>query len=205
MAARDKIGGSQRRRGPVGRERSLERDASLRDLGRSFPPIRGQSFPVGRDGVSRTAPPVVLDEVSKQLIELLQRDGRASYAALAKVVGLSEAAVRQRVQRLLEQGVMQIVAVTDPIMVGFRRQAMIGIRASGDLNALAARCAEIPEVDYVVITVGRYDLMLEVVCEDDEHLLELLSSTIRQLDGVDSVEVNMYLKLAKQIYSWGTR
>lgn len=183
----------------------MDRDASLRDAGRPFPLIRGQGLPVGREGASQTVPSVALDEVSKRLVELLQHDGRASYAALAKVVGLSEAAVRQRVQRLLEQGVMQIVAVTDPIMVGFRRQAMIGIRASGDLNQLAARCAEIPEVDYVVITVGRYDLMLEVVCEDDDHLLELLSSVIRQLEGVESVEVNMYLRLAKQIYSWGTR
>jgi len=183
----------------------VDRSASTRDLGRPFPLIRGQGLPVGREVAGRITPPVVLDEVSKRLIELLQQDGRASYAALAKVVGLSEAAVRQRVQRLLEQGVMQIVAVTDPIMVGFRRQAMIGIRASGDLNELASTCAEIPEVDYVVITVGRYDLMLEVVCEDDEHLLELLSSTIRQLEGVESVEVNMYLRLAKQIYSWGTR
>lgn len=183
----------------------MAREPSFEDTGRPFPLIRGQGLPLSRDGVAVPAPPVVLDEVSKRLIELLQRDGRASYAALAKVVGLSEAAVRQRVQRLLEQGVMQIVAVTDPTTVGFRRQAMIGLRASGDLNALAAACAEIPEVDYVVITVGRYDLMLEVVCEDDEHLLELLSSTIRQLDGVESVEVNMYLRLTKQIYSWGTR
>src|ERR687886_2598880 len=90
-----------------------------------------------------------LDEVSRQIIEQLQRDGRMSYAALAKVVGLSEAAVRQRVQRLLDAGVMQIVAVTDPLTLGFARQVMVGIRVSGDIRPVADALAAIPEVDYV--------------------------------------------------------
>lgn len=146
-----------------------------------------------------------LDDISKAIIEVLQVDGRASYAAIAKQVGLSEAAVRQRVQRLLDTGIMQIVAVTDPIQVGFRRQAMIGIRVSGDLGSVGEALSEMPEVDYVVTTAGSFDILAEVVCEDDEQLLELLSTQIRQLPGVRSTETFVYLKLNKQHYNWGTR
>ena len=147
----------------------------------------------------------VLDEVNKQIIEQLQRDGRLSYAALAKIVGLSEAAVRQRVQRLLDTGVMQIVAVTDPLTLGFARQAMIGIKVNGDMRSVANKLAEIPEVDYVVICAGSYDLLVELVCTDDEHLLDLLNDKIRTVKGVAATETFMYLKLAKQTYAWGTR
>ena len=135
-----------------------------------------------------------LDDVSKAIIEQLQQDGRRSYAAIGKVVGLSEAAVRQRVQRLIDSGVMQVVAVTDPLELGFARQAMIGIRAKGALEPIADEIAELEEVDYVVITAGTFDLLVEVVCESDEHLLEVLST-----------ETFVYLKLHKQFYNWGTR
>ena len=157
-----------------------------------------------QNGTRSTADPR-LDDISKAIIEVLQVDGRASYAAIAKEVGLSEAAIRQRVQRLLDAGIMQIVAVTDPIQVGFRRQAMIGIRVSGDLGPVGDALAEMPEVDYVVTTAGSFDILAEVVCEDDEQLLDLLSSRIRQLDGVVSTETFVYLKLNKQHYNWGTR
>jgi Lrp/AsnC family transcriptional regulator, regulator for asnA, asnC and gidA len=146
-----------------------------------------------------------LDSVAKGIIELLQQDGRRSYASIAKVVGLSEAAVRQRVQRLLDTGVVQIVAVTDPLQVGFERQALIGINIQGDVTAVADALAEIPEVDYVVITAGSFDLIAEVVCEDDDHLFDLLSSRIRIIDGVTGTETFVYLKLRKQHYNWGTR
>ena len=114
----------------------------------------------------------ILDDVNKRIIELLQRDGRMSYAAMAKVVGLSEAAVRQRVQRLLDSGVMQIVAVTDPLTLGFARQVMVGLKVEGDMRSVAKTLAEIPEVDYVVICAGAYDLLAELVCTDDDHLLD---------------------------------
>jgi Lrp/AsnC family transcriptional regulator, regulator for asnA, asnC and gidA len=146
-----------------------------------------------------------MDDVSKQLIEELQRDGRRSYAALAKTVGLSEAAVRQRVQRLIDSGVMQVVAVTDPLQVGFSRQAMVGVRADGDLVELAEALGKIDEVDYVVITAGSFDILCELVCEDDDHLLRVLSERIRVLPGVRDTETFVYLKLAKQTYAWGTR
>jgi Lrp/AsnC family transcriptional regulator, regulator for asnA, asnC and gidA len=146
-----------------------------------------------------------VDDVGKRLIEELQQDGRRSYAALAKTVGLSEAAVRQRVQRMVDSGLMQVVAVTDPLQVGFHRQAMIGLRVEGDLVRVADELAKIDEVDYVVITAGSFDILLELVCEDDDHLLRVLSERIRVLPGVRDTETFVYLKLAKQTYAWGTR
>src|SRR5436190_13237155 len=120
-----------------------------------------------RVNTSRPGAAFQLDELSKQIIEKLQQDGRRSYAGIGKAVGLSEAAVRQRVQRLIDTGVMQIVAVTDPLQVGFSRQAMIGVRVDGDMTPVADALSGLPEVDYVVITAGSFDLLAEVVCEDD--------------------------------------
>ena len=147
----------------------------------------------------------LLDDANRAIIEQLQADGRRSYAAIATAVGLSEAAVRQRVQRLLDSGVMQIVAVTDPMQLGFTRQAMVGVRADGDLSEVADKLAALPEVDYVVVTAGSFDLLVEVVCNDDDHLLSLLNSSIRAVPGVRDSETFVYLKLAKQTYTWGTR
>lgn len=157
----------------------------------------------GMTNRERTGAP--LDDVSKSIIEALQHDGRRSYASIGESVGLSEAAVRQRVQRLLEAGVMQIVAVTDPVQVGFSRQAMVGVRVAGDPAAVAASLETLAEVDYVVITAGSFDLLVEVVCEDDEHLLELISGKLRPTAGVLSTETFVYLKLHRQRYDWGTR
>jgi Lrp/AsnC family transcriptional regulator for asnA, asnC and gidA len=148
---------------------------------------------------------IVLDETSKAIIEQLQQDGRRPYATIARAVGLSEAAVRQRVQRLIDSGVMQIVAVTDPLTLGFRRQALIGLRVEGNLNDVADQLAAIPEVDYVVISAGSLDLLVEVVCEDDEHLFALLNDKIRSIAGVRATETFVYLRLRKQTYTWGTR
>ena len=154
---------------------------------------------------ARSKPSVTLDDVSKAIIEQLQQDGRRSYAAIGKVVGLSEAAVRQRVQRLIDSGVMQVVAVTDPLELGFARQAMVGIRVTGALEPVADALTALDEVDYVVITAGSYDLLVEVVAESDEHLLELISDGIRTIPGVVATETFMYLRLRKQTYSWGVR
>ena len=146
-----------------------------------------------------------LDDVSKAIIDQLQEDGRRSYADIGKHVGLSEAAVRQRVQRLTEAGVMQIVAVTDPMQLGFTRQAMIGIRVSGDVREVAQALGELEAVDYVVLTAGSFDILAEVVCENDDDLIELLNKQIRAIEGVQSTETFVYLKLLKQFYNWGTR
>jgi Lrp/AsnC family transcriptional regulator, regulator for asnA, asnC and gidA len=166
--------------------------------------------PTAHDGlmIERERPAVSaapLDDVSKSIIEQLQEDGRRPYATIAAAVGLSEAAVRQRVQRLLKSGVIQIVAVTDPLQLGFPRQAMVGIRVEGDIEAVASELAKFPEVDYVVITAGSFDLLVEAVCEDDDHLLELLNGRIRAIPSVRSTETFVYLKLRKQTYTWGTR
>jgi Lrp/AsnC family transcriptional regulator for asnA, asnC and gidA len=147
----------------------------------------------------------LLDDVGKAIVEQLQQDGRRSYATIARAVGLSEAAVRQRVTRLQEAGVMQVVAVTDPLQLGFRRQAMVGVRVDGEIVRVADALAEMAEVDYVVITAGSFDVLAEAVCEDDDHLLDLVSRRIRGLPGVRSTETFVYMKLRKQHYDWGTR
>ena len=146
-----------------------------------------------------------LDGVSKRIVELLQEDGRQSFVTIAREVGLSEAAVRQRVQKLIDADVMQIVAVTDPLQVGFTRQAMIGVRVPGDVREVAEVLCAMPEVSYVVTTAGSFDLLVEVVCEDDDHLLDVVMRQIRGLPGVGSTETFVYLKLNKQQYQWGTR
>ena len=148
---------------------------------------------------------VSLDDIDKAIIRALQVDGRMPYAKLSPAVGLSQAAVRQRVQRLIESGAMQVVAVTDPLMLGFNLQAMIGIRAVGDLRSVAETLSEVPEVAYVVITSGGFDLLCEVVCEGTEELLGLLNDVIRTTDGVTAADAFTYLHLQKQTYSWGTR
>jgi Lrp/AsnC family transcriptional regulator for asnA, asnC and gidA len=146
-----------------------------------------------------------LDETSKAIIEQLQEDGRRAYSAIGRAVGLSEAAVRQRVQRLVGDGVVQIVAVTDPMQIGFARQAMIAISATGDIEAIADELAKIDEVDYIVITAGSCDILAEVVVENDQHLLQLVNRRIRTIEGVTRTESFLYLKLVKQTYDWGAR
>jgi Lrp/AsnC family transcriptional regulator for asnA, asnC and gidA len=147
----------------------------------------------------------ILDDVSKRIIEQLQQDGRRPYGTIGKAVGLSEAAVRQRVQRLTRSGLMQIVAVTDPMRVGLFRQAMIAIKADGPLEPVAEALGAMDEIDYVVICAGRYDLLCEAVCEDDAQLLDLLSNRIRAVPGIKDLETMIYLRLHKQSYQWGTR
>ncbi|HBX78948.1 MAG TPA: AsnC family transcriptional regulator [Acidimicrobiaceae bacterium] len=146
-----------------------------------------------------------LDAIDKLLIRELQIDGRKPYTQLAKVAGLSEAAIRQRVQRLIDGQVMQVVAVTDPLSLGLRRAAMIGIRVEGDLRTAARKLAEYEEVVYVVLTAGTVDILAEVVVEDDEALLELLNDRIRTIPGVVGTETSMYLSIEKQTYQWGAK
>lgn len=146
-----------------------------------------------------------IDETDKAIIRELQLDGRTPYSKLGPAVGLSQAAARQRVQRLVDRGVMQVVAVTDPAMLGFAVQALVGIEVAGDVRAVADALSELDEAEYVVITAGRYDIFAEVVCVDMSHLLELVNDRIRTLDGVQGTEIFSYLHLVKQTYSWGAR
>lgn len=162
-----------------------------------------QSEHVAPDSKKANSTPSV-DAVSRSIIEQLQEDGRRPYAAIGKAVGLSEAAVRQRVQKLIDQGAMRIGAVTDPISVGLRRQATVGLSVEGDLEPVADALAELPEVEYVVITAGSFDLLVEVVCADDEQLLEVVNRRIRALPGVRATESFVHLKLRKQARTWSS-
>ena len=145
-----------------------------------------------------------LDDVDKAIIRELQDDGRMAYAQLSPKVGLSQAALRQRVNRLLERGVFQIVAVSDPLSLGLTTQAMVGITVTGYVRGVAATVAAMGESEYVLITTGRYDVLAELLCTDNDALLELVNDRIRAIDGVASTEVFSILKTEKLTFSWGT-
>jgi Lrp/AsnC family transcriptional regulator, regulator for asnA, asnC and gidA len=149
--------------------------------------------------------PGALDALDRKIINRLQKDGRRAYGAIAEEIGLSEAAVRRRVQRLKDSGVMQIVAITDPLQLGYGREALIGIRVHGDVRVVADKVAAIDEANYVVLTVGSFDIIAEVIAEDDNDLVHLLNDSIRSIPGVTEVETFLYLKLAKQTYAWGEK
>ncbi len=150
-------------------------------------------------------PPGALDAIDRLIIGHLQRDGRMPYGAIAEEVGLSEAAVRRRVQRMRDAGIMQIVAITDPLQLGFGREALVGIRVHGDVRLVADKIAAIDEANYVVMTAGSFDIIAEVIAEDDDALVHLLNDSIRSIPGVTEVETFLYLKLSKQTYTWGTK
>jgi len=147
---------------------------------------------------------VQLDDTDRSIIELLQADGRMPFTKVAAEVGLTEGAIRQRVQRLTDAGVMQIVAVTDPLSVGTRRVAMIGARVAGDAETTAHELTTLAEVEYLVATTGRYDLMFEVVADDDAHLMRLMSQ-LRSRPDIVEAEAFVCLKLFKQAFDWGAR
>ncbi len=149
-------------------------------------------------------PAALLDSVGKAIMRQLQEDGRRSYTAIAAAVGLSEAAVRSRVKALIDSGVLQIVAVTDPLTLGFGVMASIGVTVNGDSRAVADGLSDIEEVEYCVLTSGRYDLQLEVVCRDNEHLLTVLNDRIRTVEGVRDTETSICLRVHKQTYNYGT-
>jgi Lrp/AsnC family transcriptional regulator for asnA, asnC and gidA len=147
-----------------------------------------------------------VSELDKRIIEHLQQDGRRPFTQIAADLGVSEAAVRARTNRLVERGIVQVVGVTDPLKLGFRQMAMIGVRCERDtLVHVAEEVATFPEVDYVVITAGSYDLLIETVCEDNAALLEFIAEKLRTIEGVRDTETFVYLRMVKQTYQWGTR
>jgi Lrp/AsnC family transcriptional regulator, regulator for asnA, asnC and gidA len=169
------------------------------------PAKRGSTPTRRRPGEPPASGPVTLDDADRKIIGVLQRDGRCPYGTIAEQVGLSEAAVRRRVQRLREAGIMEIVAVTDPLQLGFSREALVGIRVQGDVRLVADKIASIDEVNYVVLCAGSFDILAELVTVDDDSLVHLLNDAIRSIPGVTEVETFLYLKLAKQTFNWGTR
>jgi|ERR1700686_767829 Lrp/AsnC family transcriptional regulator for asnA, asnC and gidA len=169
------------------------------------PTTKRATAPATKGSPERAAGAVPLDAVDRKIISVLQGDGRCPYGAIAEQVGLSEAAVRRRVQRLRETGIMEIVAVTDPLQLGFTREALVGIRVQGDVRIVAEKLASLDEVNYVVLCAGSFDVLAELVTVDDDSLLHLLNDSIRSIPGVTEVETFVYLKLAKQTFNWGTR
>jgi len=147
--------------------------------------------------------PRSLDPVDRGIIEALQENGRASFRAVAARVGVAEATVRSRYTRLVDDGILLVTGVTNPLGLGFEAQAMIGIKTSGSPEPVADEIAGWDEASYVVVAAGRFDLLVEVVCDDRRHLLEL-TTRLREVDGVVTTETFPYLSLAKQVYAWGT-
>lgn len=144
-----------------------------------------------------------VDELDFRIIEQLQEDGRRRYTTIAKALGVSEGTVRQRVGRLRRRGVIQIVAVADPLELGFGVVATVGLRVRGrSIQDAARRIAELPEVDYLVIVAGSVDMLVEVVCRDSAHLLRLISEDLVRLPGVECTETFTFLKRVKETHRW---
>jgi Lrp/AsnC family transcriptional regulator for asnA, asnC and gidA len=157
-----------------------------------------------RDGLRAQRPQ--LDTLDKAIIKALQLDGRRPFARIGRELGVAEATVRQRADRLMARGVVQVVGVTDPLAMGFGQTAFIGLRVEvGRVEDVAERVAALDEVTYVVLTAGRYDIICEVVCEDNEHLLRVLAGSLAEIDGIRSTETMVELRFVKESYRWGTR
>jgi len=147
-----------------------------------------------------------LDDLDKAIIKALQLDGRRPYAQIGRELHVPEATVRQRAERLIARGIVQVVGVTDPLAMGFQQPAFIGLKIeAGRMDEIADRLADLDEVTYVVVTAGRYDLICEVVCEDNDHLLRVLTEKIARIDGIRATETMVELRFVKESYRWGTR
>ena len=158
------------------------------------------------EGRQRSSRGLDVSDLDKRIIEHLQEDGRRPFTQIALDLGVSEAAIRARTNRLIEKGILQVVGVTDPLKLGFQQMAMIGIKVeAARLIEVAEEIAAFPETDYVVVTAGTYDILVECVAEDNEALLQFLSERLRKIDGVRETETFVYLRLVKQSYQWGTR
>lgn len=147
-----------------------------------------------------------LDDLDKAIIRCLQADGRRPYAQIGRELKVPEATVRQRAERLISRGIVQIVGVTDPLAMGFQQPALIGLKVEpGKLAKIADEIAALDEVTYLVVTAGRFDLVCEVVCEDNEHLLRMLTDRLASIDGIRSTETLVELRFVKESYQWGAR
>jgi Lrp/AsnC family transcriptional regulator, regulator for asnA, asnC and gidA len=142
--------------------------------------------------------------VDQGIIEALQRNGRESFRRIAARLGVSEATIRARYARLCDDNILQVTGITNPLGLGFEAQAMVGIRTNGPPEPVANEIATWPEADYVVITAGQFDILVELVCADRRQLLDL-TNRIRAIATVASTESFLYLELWKQIYDWGAR
>ena len=148
----------------------------------------------------------VLDDLDKAIVACLQLDGRRPYAQIGRQLKVPEATVRQRAERLISRRVVQIVGVTDPLAMGFQQPALIGLNVEASrLESIAEQIAELEEVTYLVVTAGRFDLVCEVVCADNDHLLRVLTERLAAIKGIRSTEKLVELRFVKERYQWGTR
>lgn len=147
-----------------------------------------------------------LDDLDKSIIQCLQADGRRPYAQIGRELKVPEATVRQRAERLITRGVVQVVGVTDPLAMGFQQPALIGLKVdAARIEQIADEIAKLDEVTYLVVTAGRFDMVCEVVCEDNEHLLKVLTGSLAGIDGIRATETLVELRFVKESYQWGTR
>ncbi len=144
-----------------------------------------------------------IDDIDRKLLSALQRDGRCGYAELGELVGLTAGGARRRVMRLEERGIIQIVGVTDPLRLGYRSMAMVGIVAQGDVEQIADALNELQNVVYVVIAAGQYDLLAEVIAEDQAALFEVINREVRNVPGVLRIETFPYYSIRTHRFGWG--
>ena len=145
-----------------------------------------------------------LDDIDRALVTALQEDGRLGYSELGQMVGLTAGGARKRVKRLEERSVIQVVGVTDPLRLGYQSMAMVGIVADGDLEQLADAISEIDNVIYVVLTAGRYDLLVEVIASDQDALFDIVNRKLRSVSGVSRAETFTYYGIKTHRFGWGT-
>jgi Lrp/AsnC family transcriptional regulator for asnA, asnC and gidA len=148
-----------------------------------------------------TSPAEGLDEIDRRVIEALRKDGRSAFAQIADSLNVSPGMIRLRYNRLVEQGYLKVVAITNPLRMGYKTMAMIGLRVDGSkLLEAADKISRLDEVIYLVVASGRFDLFAEVVCRDHDHLLDFISNKLSTIDGVRESESFMHLKIVKEVY-----
>jgi Lrp/AsnC family transcriptional regulator for asnA, asnC and gidA len=154
------------------------------------------------DNIIGTVVPERLDQIDEKILKALRADGREAFSQIAEQLNVSPGMIRQRYNRLVELGYLKVVAVTNPLKMGMRTMALIGVRTTGDrMLQVADQIAEFPEVVYLIVVSGRYDLMLEVMCRDHAELLQFLTEKLYRIEGVRETESFMHLKIVKEVYS----
>ncbi|MEW6716891.1 MAG: Lrp/AsnC family transcriptional regulator [Chloroflexota bacterium] len=143
---------------------------------------------------------IIMDKLDIEILAILQRDGRVPYTEIAQTLGISEGTVRNRIARLVEDQVVQIIGLVDPYQLGFDAPAMIGVTVQGNLEDVAAQIAVMPEVSYLIMVSGEYDLIVEVMCRDRTHLARFLNQQLRQVPGIIQTQTFLILRTFKMAY-----
>jgi Lrp/AsnC family transcriptional regulator for asnA, asnC and gidA len=145
-----------------------------------------------------------LDKTDRAIIAHLQYDGRMPFTNIAAELGISEGSVRRRVKRMIDDGVLQIVGIAEPQFLGWNAAAMIGINVkAGEIDVAACQIAQFPEVSYLFMASGGFDLFAEVYCENRDHFVSFLNEKLQQVPGVQRTETFTILKMYKLSYRWG--